>query len=196
MLELSNKDQEIIASLKAAGVLQPLDPDKLPVNAAEETAMCLAILCADGHRFSDIRGHLEMLLNRRGRSKIHTFADHGAPLFLSHESPLNRNQRGNNLLDSIGEVPVIKGVAAGLICPHAPCGAATLFELSVAQQIAYAKAGKVRILTAFPKIYAEANIACLLHLTTNEGKELTYKVAARPWEQWAKQYLPSLLQVA
>ncbi|MDP2637208.1 MAG: hypothetical protein Q8P03_01185, partial [bacterium] len=158
MLELSREDQDIISSLKAAGVLQPLDPDKLPVNAAEEAAMCFGIFCSDGHRFSNTYGHLEMLLNRRGRSKIHTFADHGAPLFLSHESPLNRNQRGNNLLDSIGEVPVIQKVAAGLICPHAPCGAATLFKLNVAQQIAHAKAGKIRILTAFPGIYAESNI--------------------------------------
>ncbi|MDO8633456.1 MAG: hypothetical protein Q7K38_02840 [Candidatus Wildermuthbacteria bacterium] len=196
MLELSKKDQEIIASLKAAGVLQPLDPNKLPVNAAEEVAMCLAILCADGHRFKRIFEHLEELLNLRGRTMIHPFADHGAPLFLSRESPLNRNGRGDNLMASIGEVPQIKGIAAGLIIPHAPCGAATLFGLDVAQQIAHAKAGKARILETLPHIYEEPNIACLLHLTIREGKELTYKIAARPWEQWARQYLPSLLQVA
>ena len=118
----------------------------------------------------------------------HPFADHGAPLFLAPGSPLNINNRGDNLLESIGQVPQFRGVAKGWICPHAPCAAATFHNLDIVQQIMFVKAGKERVVKQFPFM----DIVCLLSLTVEENVEHTYRVDGGLWRRWLDEIYPSL----
>ncbi|MDA1337558.1 MAG: hypothetical protein O3C23_02220, partial [bacterium] len=78
--------------------------------------------------------------------------------------------------------------------PHAPCAAAVASGINIAQQIAFAKAGKARILRKLP-VYKEQHIACLFHIS-EDAEERTYKVSATHWKQWAERNMPAILQVA
>lgn len=179
-LVLSDRDRELATSMKAFGVLVSIDGNRLPA----ENGVAYWIVCSDGHRFSDVMDHMRKVTNG---VLPHPFSDHGTPLFLAPESPLNRNNRGDNLLESIGQVPRFKQATKGWICPHAPCTAATLHGLDIAQQILLAKVGKQRILQAFPSM----DVAILVSLTVRVGVEHTYATDGKLWRQWHKEVYPS-----
>lgn len=178
---LSDRDRALSESLRSFGVLEPINGELLPADKG----IAFWVVCSDGHRFSDILEHIRKITNG---VQPHPFADHGAPLFLAPESPLNVNNRGDNLLESIGQVPRFRGVRKGWICPHAPCAAATSHGLDIVQQITLVKAGKGRILEKFPPM----DIACLVSLTVKEGVEHTYRTNGYLWRQWLKEIYPSL----
>ena len=178
---LSDRDRVLSESLKSFGVLKPIDGSLLPADKG----IAFWVVCSDCHRFSNILDHVRKITNG---VQPHPFADHGAPLFLSPESPLNVRNRGDNLLESIGEVPKFKGVAKGWICPHAPCAAATFHKLNIVQQITLVKSGKNRVLGKFPSM----DIACLVWLTVREGVEHTYVTDGDLWRQWLIEIYPSL----
>ena len=182
MVQLSAKDQMLFWALKGFGVLQHVEGELLDQH---EGAFLVA--CSDGDQMPDIFAfHSGLIRKQRGIERPHLFADHGLGLVLASDSPLNRNQRGNNLLESIGKVPEIKGITTGILCIHAPCAAAALAGLNLVQQIALAKAGKARVLEHFPNL----TIACFLHI--DNGEKRSYFIKGANWREWVAQH-PHLL---
>lgn len=173
-LILSKRDQLLAEELRRFGVLEAIDGSKL-----DQKQGIFTVVCSDGDQFDDIyRLHERLMLEQRATPRPHMYADHGMPLFLAECSPLNRNGRGLNLLESIGAVPGIKKINTGAIHSHAPCAAATEAGLDIVQQIAIVKAGKTRIQELFPSI-AVANL-----FQIDNGKKRSYRVCGHQWRSY------------
>jgi len=175
-LHLSQEDQQLFEELKKFGVLQHVDGHRL-----DQSQGVFIVMCSDGDQSPDIiTFHSNLMNQQRDVPRLHLFADHGLALCLAPDSPLSRNYRGQNLFESIGDVPTLKGIKTGALYIHAPCAAATRAELNLLEQIRLVKAGKALILKQFPGL----QIACFLHID-NGGKH-SYFIEGSLWREWLK----------
>lgn len=171
MLTLSPRDLALFRRLRELGVFEDIDGAKL-----NQRAGIFCVVCSDCDQFHDIYSlHCSLMLGHRTTLRPHMFADHGKPLWLAHNSPLNKNGRGDNLLHSIGQVPGIKEISTGVLHPHAPCAAATSVGMDILQQVAAVKASKARAQNSFPGL----TIANFFQV--DNGKKRSYRVNGERW---------------
>lgn len=175
---LSERDRRIAERLLKFGVFE-----KINGKLIDQSNGLFCLVCSDGDQFNDLyQLHVRLMLEQRETPRetprLHMFADHGKPLWLAQSSPLNRCRRGDNLLESIREVPGIKEINVGVIHSHAPCAAATKAGLDIFQQVAIVKAGISRIRSNFPHITL-ANF-----FQVDNGEQKSFRVNGMVWREF------------
>lgn len=171
---LSERDRRIAERLLKFGVFE-----KINGKMIDQRNGLFCIVCSDGDQFDDLyRLHVKLMLEQRETPRPHMFSDHGKPLWIAEHSPLNKRYRGDNLLESIQDVPGIKEINVGVIHSHAPCAAATKAGLDIFQQVAIVKAGISRIRNNFPHI-TMANF-----FQVDNGEQKSFRVNGILWREF------------
>jgi len=182
MVQLSLADLQIIRDLRAFGVLIDVDPGLIN----QSNGICI-VPCADGDQIDDIyRYHRNIILIARETPRIHLLSAHGGALIIPPSSPLNRNHRGENLLEDISSVPGLKDIHTVVSYAHAPCGICGLFNISILQQIAYLKEADAIIQKQLPHLQALS----FFQADMGKNRKRTYFVSGTKWREWQQIYRP------
>lgn len=169
----------LLEEMKQEGILLDIDPDKAPSALGT-----LWNVCGDGEHSDDaVAFHMKI---HKGRCRHHLIASNGGLLQIPVDSPLNRNHRGQNMLEDIVDGLKLKDIETVVLQAHWPCGAAGLANLSLVQYLELCLAAKHRV-----REYLEAetgvddpNVLLYFHAAYSTNRKRTYRVdppALRTW---------------
>lgn len=182
MAHLSEFDQEKIRILRAAGVLEDVNPHRL-----DQEQGVIMMSCADGDQQPDVfrQQTIYQRFTRGRKIRIHTLCLNGGAIALPVHSPLNQKVRVDDvLMENLEGAMYLKGISVIALYAHAPCGAAGIHGLNVLQVIDLLVSSKKRIKGTYP----ETRVACFFHVDYGDRKR-TYFVSKMKWKEW-KAYHP------
>lgn len=179
MGQLTVADKQSAAYLRKLGVLKDVVPNRIP----EEMASNGFILncCADGDEFHDLHTHLaEVCLEHRDTPRIHVLSRMGGALVIPPSSPLYREGYAKDLVDDILASYRIKGINFVALYAHAPCGAATLANITLAEELEILAEAKTELKRIAHSAGIELKVACLFHIDRGDSKR-TYFFPVGQW---------------
>lgn len=177
MSHMSEEDKQFVREIREAGVLQDVKDHLL-----DQSEGVIMIACSDGDQMSDVFSFQEeMSENQRPKPRVHTLALNGGGLLLPETSPLNKPGREDViLLKHLKQAIELKGITTVALYVHAPCGAAGLCNLSMAEMIDLLISAKALIKSEI----SEVTVACFVHVNKGEGNKRTYFASREKWEEW------------
>lgn len=179
----ADRDNEIFQTLRAAGVLQPLNDHLLEKKA-------LIVTCADGHQMPDLfNHHVRSTCTKHNLDDclLHTIALNGGALLIPCDSPLidKHDREDRVILRHLKKAIELKStpkepVEQIVLYAHGPCGAAGLAELDLTGVLMLLMKAKLRLRKAFSEM---ENISCFFHYD-NAITKRTYFVSKDGWIEW------------
>lgn len=174
---VNSEEQKVIEGLKARGVLELLDPQKMKDG--------VLVLCGDCDRSADKFDHYRHTLQLRGQGpRIHLVALNGGPLNLVHPHSDDLRERTaiqtflleNQILGSL----VLKGLPRTIFMAHWPCGQAEGWNLTMTQAFELLAAA---VRKAKHRLGSDYEVVAHVHLDKGETKR-TYHFCVHRWQEW------------
>lgn len=181
---LSAKDLTIEERLREAGVLEPLDGNRL-----DQRKGVILVPCGDGRRFNDIfRHHRKVARSQRRNPLVHVLSLNGGALNIAEGSPLPEAERkGFSLMVDIAGARELMGISTVALYAHAPCGAATKLTdppLDIEEVVALLMKAKTRVKSIGDGI----TVSCFMHverMIRGRPHRRTWHVSRDAWTAWA-----------
>jgi hypothetical protein len=179
MGKLTEQDWEAYQKLRKMRILCDVDAHRIPMEQG-----VILVFCSDGDQSDDTCATVaQHCLEHRPNPRIHMQAQPGGALLIPEDSPLNLRNRGLNLVEDICVGYQLKGISTVALYAHAPCGAATLANLSLEEVINLLVRAKLRLKTHAMGLGIELKAACFLHIDRGtQGGKRTYFVSAGAWQ--------------
>jgi hypothetical protein len=176
MLVLSEEDRRLIKDLREFGVFQNIEGHRI-----DQSNGAVVVCCADADQFQDgYNHHCQIQLQQRRNPRIHPLSWNGGAMTCIENSPVNR--LANSYIEFLGQITdarILKGINPVLVETHAPCGAAHLHKISLANQLAIHVEAKKNIRALNP----DATLACTFHVDYGNSKR-RYFFSRPRWEIW------------
>jgi hypothetical protein len=179
VLRLSQADRNFLIDLRNYGVLT----DVFPTLIKNANGICI-VTCADGDHFDNVYSyHRNMMISQGLTPRIHVLSSHGGALVLPLRSSLNKNRRGDNLLEMMRETEELKDIHTFALEAHAPCGAAGLAKLNIYKQFQLHRQADAIIQNQLPG----AQVICFFHALWENNRERTYFFSGINWRQFLQE---------
>jgi len=180
MLELSQKNLEMIDSLVSFGVFDDIDGYRI-----DRRNGVILVCCADGDQFHDLYQHeCRFQLSQRHDPRVHPLSHNGGPLAYDKDTPINRfSDSYKEYLFEIGDSVDMKDMPTIVVEGHGPCGAARRHNISLIRQLEI----QMRVKATIRQMYPQVDVASHFHVDYKgwNGKEKkTYHLGREQWAEW------------
>ncbi|MFA6447396.1 MAG: hypothetical protein WCW31_04035 [Patescibacteria group bacterium] len=180
MSALSAEDRRTYDYLLSRKILKRVLPDKIPPEQARKGM--IAVFCPDGDQFADVFGNIaEVCLQHMPWPRIHALTRMGGALVIPDNNPLSRGQYGAQLVEDIFLSHSLKDIETIALYAHAPCGAAKMAKLNLAQVLDLLTRAKLQMKDEIKRLKLPLNVICFVHIDRGDEGKRTYFFPVGEW---------------